>query len=188
MNKFANWLSKVFSESISKIVIGYLAGSATIILGIISINEILDLLSSRISVPVVLLLIVSLFALVGIISACLPLWNLISIHRKKDTTQKAVDEDLERTSAALLKKLNTVEVGIEIFVASKIQKFRSEFLGLFDAWETAIVQYCDSSTLEQLQEFRERIRNLSPHTSQQKASCLVKDIKRVTNEARKQVC
>jgi len=183
MDRPIKWISSLFKDAVSRTIVVFLSGVLLTFLTVVVSGKSFDFLSRNIVIPAFLLIILSLFAILGVAAITDKVIQLAHFSKISKSKQSRRDERLEDAMVALLSKLNEVEVGRLHFVEWEQQKFKLELLSLFDKWETAVYNYLDFEAKE-IAILRQDILNSHFHGSQDKASDWISKIKEYTHKAR----
>ena len=181
------WIKSRLAQAFDKAIVNFLAGAFLTLIAVILGTGFFSSLSAEFPVPLVLIIALSLFALIGVLFVGEALWTSVTISRRPEFAPYPRDELLEAATINLLDQLAKVEVGLQTHNERLVSEFSSDLVALFDQWETAILPYASELNKRQMEEIREGIlRQHLPH-GKEKAEEWVRAVKDITNEAREQV-
>jgi len=179
MTKFTHWLRTLLSDTFSRTIATLVTGALVpIVLAILSIGLSRFLLQT-VTVPLGLVIILVLFASVGLIAGAVPLWELVSIRRKQPR-----DEPLENATSSLLTRLSEIETGRRIHVEAEVHAYHASTLGLFDQWEISLALHLPAADFEAIRALRAEIAGRSLQHSRQEAGQWVLQVKEWSSKAR----
>lgn len=181
MRRFGAWLGGILADALARTIAGVLAGVLiTIAYGAIA-YRLSSFLLQQVTTPVLVILVLSLFAAVGVIVPSLKLWELLSRNRKQSRLGAPRDDRLEEAARMLRGCLAQVEAGM-IYVMRE-REFTAEVLAAFDDWEVALQGYLSLADREAVRTLRAEIAGRSLPNSRQEASDWLSRVKALTNIA-----
>jgi hypothetical protein len=187
MAKFTRWLRSLLSDAVSRTIATLLAGALVpVVIALISIGASRFLLQA-VTVPLALLLILALFAFVGLVAAAVPLWHLVGSRSRQLKSPVPSDERLEQANSILLARLAEIESGKQIYVEAEVRDYRASTLALFDQWEASVAPYLPAAELDAIGTLRAEITGRSLQHSAHEAHQWVLKVKDQTNKAREKL-
>ncbi len=183
MENLSNWLREAFAETVARVIAGVIVGFLIAVLAGISSYGFSRFLLQEVRVQVLLLVILSLFSLVGLLAGVVPIWRIVTKKRLLSHI-RPLDASLEDASKAILDQLAHVEAGKEIYVKREQTDFKAKTLSLFDTWETQVTQYLQPVDHEQINLLRDEISSRSLQHSRKEAKVWISKIKVFTQKTR----
>jgi len=184
MPKRPGWLQTMLSDAASRTIATLLAGALVpILLGIMAALFSGSLLQDVV-VPLGMLIILALFAFIGLLASVLRLVQLLRAHQEAGVHPSPRDSILEQTTSDLLARLAEVETGKQIFVPAEVDKYHATTLALFDRWDASIEQYLGNADQAAIRDLRSQIASRSLQHSTTQARDWVLKVKDHASKAR----
>ena len=184
MKAIFKWLSKVFADALSRAVATFLAGVLLTIAYASISYRLSTFLSQQVLLPVLALLILALFALLGVLYPSVTLWNLVGASRRAKKLPPLTDKRIEAATAELLRLLAVIEAGPDLTYEGETKKFTSEVLAALDAWDIALHPYLSPDDRQAVRNLRGEVAQRSLLHSRQEARDWIVRAKDLGNSAR----
>lgn len=81
MKNLSNWLREAFAETIARVIVGVIVGFLIAVLVGISSYRFSRFLLQEVRVQVLLIVILSLFSLIGLLAGVVPIWRIVTKKR-----------------------------------------------------------------------------------------------------------
>jgi hypothetical protein len=183
MRKLFDWYKDILTDALAKTIAGVLVGVLlTVGYGAIA-YRISAFLTQQLSVSVLLLLILSMFAAVGVLYPVSRIWELISASRRHTGVPILRDPVLESSAAQLRRVLAIVEAGPNLTYEKEVKKFTAEVLAAFDDWESALHRYLSPAERREVRGLRLEVGGRSLLHSRQEAKQWLAKVKDLTTLA-----
>jgi hypothetical protein len=166
MSSIKDRLSTLFEQVAVRIVAGVIVAFIVPILAIVFGADFSQFFRTRIETSVLVISILSLFALVGVLSTGSTLWRLVDIQRVKDSKPFYDIHQIHSTSGELLRSLSRVQAGLQLRYKHEVSEFSAKVLSEIDSWETALMPLLYTEDIEILTELRDEV--ASAHLPQSK--------------------
>jgi hypothetical protein len=174
------WLSGLFQSTLSRLLAYALSGFFTAFLVMLFGGRLADLLRSEVQANVGLLLLLFLFALIGLAAGIERIVELAGVRRTK--TDKLSDERVSETQRLLLETLARVESQPPLSSASEAE-LRAELLSRLDQWEVALTPYLGEEEQMRVQTMRDHIQNQSLKYAKEVGADWTRIVKDITSIA-----
>jgi hypothetical protein len=183
MSRITQWLKKVLEDTLTRTISGVIVGIVlTLGLGAVA-YRLSAFLQQPVTTSVLIILILSLFALVGVFAPVTRIWELVSASRRASARPGQSDQALQAAAANLRRLLATVEAGPDLRYEQEVKKFTAEMLTAFDDWEMALQQYLSAAQLVEVHALRTEIAGRSLLHSRQEARAWLSKVKELTSAA-----
>jgi hypothetical protein len=183
MRKLADWIKKILADALARTIAGVIAGVLlTVGYGAIA-YRLSAFLSQQLSVSVLLIVVLSLFALVGVLYPATRTWELISASRRRAKPSEPRDQAVDSSAAQLRRLLAVIEAGPNLTYDKEVKKFTADVLTAFDDWETALHRYLSHAQTEEVTALRLEIGGRSLLHSRLEARGWLAKVKHLTSLA-----
>jgi hypothetical protein len=157
MSRIKDRLSTLFEQVAVRTVAGVIVAFIVPILAIVFGADFSQFFRTRIETSVLVISILSLFALVGVLSTASTLWRLVDIQRVKDSKPSYDIHQIHSTSGELLQSLSRVQAGLQLRYKHEVSEFSAQVLTEIDSWETALMPLLNTEDIEILTELRDEV-------------------------------
>ena len=177
MSRIKDILSKLFEQVAVRTIAGLIVAFTLPMLAIVFGADFSQFFSTRIEASVLIITILSLFALIGVLSAGSTLWNLIDIQRSKASKPSYSVQYIHSTTEELLRSLSRVQAGLQLQYKHEVPEFSAKVLSEIDSWETAIMPLLNNEEIELLTEFRDEVASAHLPASKEESKQWIKLVK-----------
>ncbi len=184
MERALNWLISIFKEGLSKALVIFLSGVILTLIGFAAGGGLSRILVAEARAPLALIIILSLFSLLGIAVAVSKVVPLLGKTSAGSSPGHVSVQDIDLTVRPLLRELARIEAGVEIHGENKVRQVKAEVLTLVDEWEIVVSSLLSPYELELVTQIREQIRSGYLPQATDAAPAWVQEIKRLTREAK----
>lgn len=190
MSRKKGRLSTLFEQVAVRTIAGVIVAFILPILAIVFGADFSQFFSTRIETSALVISILSLFALVGVLSTGSTLWRLVDIQRVKDSKPFYDVHQIHSTSEQLLRSLSRVQAGLQLRYKHEVPEYSAKVLSEIDSWETALMPLLNTEDIEILTEFRDELASAYlPHSKEESKQWidLVKEMRAKVLNRSKQV-
>lgn len=177
MSRIKDMLSKLFEQVAVRTIAGVIVALILPMFAIAFGANFSQFFNMRIEASVLVISILSLFALVGVLSTGTTLWNLIDIQRAKASKPSYSIQQIHSTSEELLRSLSRVQAGLRLQYKHEIPEFSAKVLSEIDRWETALMPLLNNEEIELLTEFRDEVASAHLPESKEESKQWIKLVK-----------
>jgi hypothetical protein len=157
MSTIKDRLNKLFEQVAVRIIAGVIVAFIVPILAIVFGSNFAQFFGTRVETSVLVISILSLFALVGVLSTGSTMWRLVGIQRTKDSKSSYDINQIHTTSGELLKSLSRIQAGLQLRYKHEVSEFSAKVLTEIDSWETALMPLLNTEDIEILTELRDEV-------------------------------
>lgn len=187
MGTLRDRFNRIFEQAISRVIASFIAGIIATTLTVVISPRLSEALSQQVEAPLLLILILSMFAFIGVLFVGSSLWTLISVSRKDKPYSTEDYKKLEDATMDLLKNLAKVEMGVTFKNKHEIPVFASEVLAQFDVWESTIIPFLNHDQRDEIALLREQISGQNITEAKILATNWVATIKELNNRAKERL-
>jgi hypothetical protein len=167
MSKIMDRMNTLFEQVAVRTAAGVIVAFIVPILAIVFGADFSQFFRTRIETTVLVILILSLFALIGVLSAGSTMWRLVGMQRVKDSKPSYEINQIHTTSGELLQSLSRVQAGLQLRYKHEVSEFSAKVLTEIDSWETTLMPLLDTEDIEILTKFRDEVASAHlPHSKE----------------------
>ncbi len=183
--KIKDWFAKAFDEAITRALALVLTGIIISLASLVFAAQSYTFLLQELRAPTILIIILALFALIGLASVVSNLAGAFAQIKQSKSTAPINTQQLDAAAQQLLQQLTRVEAGVHFANDYQKRGFTSSLLSLFDVWESAVLPFLTEEDSQEVRTLRSEIAQQSLEHTNGKAKSWVKTVKDMTYKVKR---